>query len=278
MRFGGPIFQSYTTPEEWTQAVLAKGYRAAYSPLAIEDHPADVIQGYVQAAEQADIVIAEVGTWCNPLSPDEAIRTAAIERCQKGLWLADELGARCCVNIAGSLGDRWDGPCALDMTEDAYAMIIDSVQAIIDAVKPKRTYYTLEGMPWMYPDSVSCYARMMKDIDRKEFAAHLDPVNWINSPEKFFKNKQLLEEAFTVLGDSIRSIHAKDILLQNKLTVHLPEVRIGLGGLDYRTFLHLADRLPADTPFMLEHLPAEDDYDAAAAVVRKIATEEGIAL
>ena len=278
MRLGGPVFKAYDCPEGWVEAVKEKGYRCANSPLPIEDHSKAVIQSYVDAAAKADIVIAEVGTWCNPLSPDEEIRKAAVERCKKGLWLADELGSVCCVNIAGSLGEKWDGPCALDMTEETYGMIIDSVREIIDAVNPHRTVYSLEGMPWMYPDTPECYLQMIKDIDREAFAAHLDPVNWINSPEKYFKNTELLERSFELLGSSIRSIHAKDIKLGEELTVHLPEVRLGLGGLDYRTFLRLGNQLPPDTPFILEHLPKEEDYDMAAAVVRKIAGELGIAL
>ena len=278
MRLGGPIFQSYDSPESWVAAVQAKGYRAAYSPLSVERHPLNVIQAYAAAAVEADIVIAEVGTWCNPLSPDEEIRNKAVERCKIGLWLADELGARCCVNIAGSRGEKWDGPCALDMTPETYAMIVDSVREIIDAVQPTRTFYTLEGMPWMYPDSPECYMQLMKDIDRKAFAAHLDPVNWVNSPERYFQNADLLERSFALMGPHIRSIHVKDVRLGDELTVHLPEVRLGTGGLDYRTFLHLANQLPPDTPFMLEHLPAEEEYDEAAVAVRKIALTEGIAL
>ena len=65
------------------------------------------VQAYAAAAKAADIVIAEVGTWSNPLSPDEAKRKAALEKCKKGLALADEIGARCCVNITGSLGLKW---------------------------------------------------------------------------------------------------------------------------------------------------------------------------
>lgn len=278
MRLGGPVFTDYNDPENWVKAVQAKGYRAAYCPLSIEQHPADVISAYASAAQAADIVIAEVGTWCNPLSPDDAIRNAALERCKVGLWLADEIGARCCVNIAGSRGDKWDGPCALDMTPETYEMIIASVQEIIDAVQPRQTDYTLEGMPWMYPDGPQRYRQMMKDIDRDHFAAHLDPVNWINSPERYFKNTALLEESFQILGPHIRSIHAKDILLGDQLTVHLPEVRLGLGGLDYATFLRLSDQLHPDTPFMLEHLPQESDYDLAAARVRQVASEQEIEL
>lgn len=278
MRFGGPVFNHKADPQSWVEAVKAKGYRAAYSPLSIAQHPTDVITAYASAAQAADIVIAEVGTWCNPLSPDETIRKAALERCKVGLWLADEIGARCCVNIAGSRGEKWDGPCALDMTGETYDLIVVSVQEIIDAVQPKRSDYTLEGMPWMYPDSPQNYLQLMKDIDRTHFAAHLDPVNWINCPDRYFKNTSLLEESFHLLGPQIRSIHAKDIVLEDHLTVHLPEVRIGLGGLDYRTFLRLANQLDPDIPFMLEHLPQEEDYDLAAAQVRKTAAEFGYQL
>ena len=278
MRFGGPIFQNYHDPEGWVSAVNAKGYRAAYCPLPVQEHSSEVINRYAKAANDADIVIAEVGAWSNPLSPDDSIREKAVQQCKTGLWLADEIGARCCVNIAGSRGDKWDGPCALDMTEDTFALIVDLVRDIIDSVKPRRTYYTLEGMPWMYPDGPDCYLRLMQAIDRPQFAAHLDPVNWVNSPERFFKNSQLLEESFSKLGSHIRSIHAKDVQLQGDLTVHLPEVRIGLGGLDYQRFLTLANQLHADTPFMLEHLPTEADYDLAAAHVRKVAQDLHITL
>ena len=278
MRFGGPIFEQFTDPQSWAQAVQSKGYRAAYCPLSIEEHPVSTISAYAAAADQADIVIAEVGTWCNPLSPDEKIRSAALERCKIGLWLADEIGARCCVNIAGSRGEKWDGPCALDLTAETYEMIVASVREIIDAVQPKRSDYTLEGMPWMFPDSPQSYLQLLRDIDRPHFAAHLDPVNWINSPQRYFKNTALLEESFRLLGPHIRSIHAKDILLEEHLTVHLPEVRIGLGGLDYRTFLRLANQLNPDTTFMLEHLPCEEEYDLAANHVRNTADALSIPL
>ena len=36
------------------------------------------------------------------------------------------------------------------------------VGQIIDAVKPSRTFYTLEPMPWMYPDSAESYAGLIK--------------------------------------------------------------------------------------------------------------------
>ena len=73
--------------------------------------------------------------------------------------MADEIGARCCVNIAGSRGAKWDGPHPADLTPETFDLIVQSVREIIDAVKPTRAFYTLETMPWMYPDSADSYLR-----------------------------------------------------------------------------------------------------------------------
>jgi sugar phosphate isomerase/epimerase len=276
MRFGGPVFGDVSSPQKWAAAVRQLGYSAAYCPAKPGDD--DAVRAYADAAESANIVIAEVGTWSNPLDPDEARRKAALTKCTDGLALADRIGARCCVNIAGSRGPKWDGPDSRDLTDETFDMIVQTTRAIIDAVKPTRTCYTLETMPWMYPDSVESYVRLMKAIDRKQFAVHLDPVNLICSPQRYFTNGAVIRECFAKLGPHIRSCHAKDIALGAKLTTHLDEVRPGLGSLDYRPFLTELNKLDPDTPLMLEHLPTAEEYALAAAHIRTVAAGLGIAL
>jgi sugar phosphate isomerase/epimerase len=277
MRLGGPIFAKTETPESWAAGVAAEGYRAAYCPVRPETD-SHTVAAYAAAARKADIVIAEVGAWSNPLSPDAATAAAALETCKSSLALADRIGARCCVNIAGSRGMKWDGPDPSDLTDGTFDMIVSLVRDIIDTVKPTRSFYTLETMPWMHPDSPDAYLRLIKAIDRKTFAVHLDPANLVCSPQRYFSTGHLIEECFAKLGAHIRSCHAKDILLHNKSTVHLDEVRPGQGGLDYRAFLRCLNRLDADVPLMLEHLPNEEEYRLAAAHIRCVAAREGVAL
>jgi sugar phosphate isomerase/epimerase len=107
---------------------------------------------------------------------------------------------------------------------------------------------------------------------------HLDPVNWVSSPQRYSGNADLIRESVAKLGHAVVAVHAKDIVLRPALTVHLDEVRPGLGGLDYRTLLRELDRLDPDLPLLLEHLPNEDEYLAAATYVWQVAREEGIAL
>jgi len=277
MRLGGPILTEVDSPEAWSAAVIGAGYRAAFCPVA-QDVDNETIKAYADAASKADILIAEVGAWSNPLGPNPADASAALEKCKASLALADKIGARCCVNIAGSCGKKWDGPDAADLTEETLDRIVVVVCDIIDTVKPTRSFYTLETMPWMYPDSPDAYLRLIKAIDRKGFAVHLDPVNLVCSPQRYFANRRLIEECFEKLGEHIKSCHAKDILLRDNLTVHLDEVRPGQGKLDYPTFLRGLSRLDASIPLMLEHLPNEEEYRAAASHIRGVAANEGMSL
>ncbi len=277
MRLGGPLFEKYETPTQWIDAVHALGYRATFCPVK-PDTPDDSIRAYSSAASEAGIVIAEVGAWSNPLSPDPETRHAALEKCKKGLALAEAIGARCCVNIAGSRGEKRNGPCADDLTEDTFEMIVETVQEIINDVGPTRSFYALEAMPWMYPDSADAYLSLFRAIDRPAFGVHFDPVNLICSPQRYFDNAEVIKDFVAKLGPHIKSCHAKDILLQDRLTVHLDEVRPGCGQLDYRTYLRELAKLPEDTPVLLEHLPDANEYAAAAEHIRGVAKSEGIAL
>jgi sugar phosphate isomerase/epimerase len=277
MRLGAPLFGDTSDPERWTRELKRKGYRAAFCPLKLEASDAEV-EAYVRAAGEADIVIAEVGAWSNPLSPDEDTRNAALEKCKAALALADRVGARCCVNIAGSRGDKWDGPCSADLTAETFDMIVASVREIIDAVKPRQSFYVLETMPWMYPDSAESYLRLIAAIDRERFAVHFDAVNIVASPQLYARNTEMIRDFVKKLGPHIKSCHAKDILLGQKLTVHLDEVRPGLGALDYQALLTELAELDVDTPLMIEHLKGEEEYDLAATHIRALAAELGVGL
>lgn len=268
MRLGGPC-NIKDSPDSWVTELKRLGYRAAIFPFK---HDADRVtsHAFADAARKADILVAEVGAWSNPMSPDDAERKNAISFCQEQLALADEIGALCCVNIAGSRGHRWDGPHPENLSQATFELIVETTQTIIDAVKPKRSFYCLESMPWVFPDSPQSYLDLLKAIDRPACSVHLDPVNMISSPERYFYNAEFLKECFKLLGPHIKSCHAKDIKLQKELTVHLDEVRPGLGFLDYKVFLTELNKLDKDTPLIIEHLPNEEEYLLAAKHIREV--------
>ena len=277
MRLGGPVFGEISDPDDWAKAVKRHGYSAAYCPVNSDSDEA-TINAYVEAARKANIVIAEVGAWSNPISIDDTEREAALEKCRTQLALADRVGANCCVNISGSRGPKWDGPHPDNLTDDTFDLIVESVRSIIDDVKPTRTFYALETMPWAYPEGPDSYLRLLKAIDRGQCAVHLDPVNIINGLERYYHSRDLIHDCFAKLGAHIKSCHAKDIALADTLTLHLDETRPGLGGLDYATYLRELDRLDPDIPLMLEHLPSAEEYALGAEHIRSVADEVGVTI
>ena len=274
MRLGAPVPRT-SDPQQWIVTLREKGYSAAYCPL---DETADdaTVAAFARAAADADIVVAEVPAFGNnPISPDDAICRAALEKCQQKLALADRLGARCCVNVAGSR-QPVRGPHAENFAPATFDLIVESVRQIVDAVRPTSTFYTLETMPWIFPDSADSYLALLRAIDRPRFAVHLDPVNLVCSPQRYYHNADLLRECFAKLGPYVKSCHGKDTVLENRLTAHLSEARPGTGGLDYRVFLTELDQLDPDTPLMLEHLPSQEEYSLAAEHVRAVARQAGV--
>jgi sugar phosphate isomerase/epimerase len=276
MRLGAPVFVQTDDPEQIARAHRDLGYRAAFCPeVALGD--GDRVREVREAFERHDIVIGEVGVWNNLMDPDPEKRKANLEAMRLGLALADEVGAQCLVNIAGGMNaEQWDGPHADNLSPAAFDLAVENARAIIDSVRPKRAKLTYEMMPYMIPDSADSYLALIDAVDRPAFAVHLDVVNIINSPRRYFGSTALIQECFEKLGPRIASCHLKDIRLDDRLTVHLDEAMVGEGGFDIATYLRQVSLLPHDPPVLLEHLKTAEEFDGARTYVLALAREIGV--
>jgi len=270
IRFGGPVFGNYSSPDEWIALHKKLGYRAAYCPVS-PGADAALIKEYQAVAAKNEIVIAEVGAWSNPISPDQETSQKALQKCIDSLVLADQIGARCCVNVSGSRKlKNWAGPHKDNLTDDTFDLIIVTTRKIIDAVKPTHTKFALEMMPWAYPDSADSYLKLIKAIDRERFGVHLDPVNMITNPSLYFRNGEMIRDCFKKLDSHILSCHAKDITLREDNAIpQYDEIIAGKGILDYPVFLTELAKLK-DVPLMLEHLRNAEEYAQAAQYIRSV--------
>ena len=267
MRIGAPVF-NFNSPEEWAAEHVRKGLGAAYWPLP-PDAPAERRDAFVRAAAERDIVIAEVGVWNNLLHSDPARQEANIRDTIAKLRLADEVGARCCVNISGSRGDIWDGPHPANLTPETFDAVVRVTRRILEEAAPVRTCYTLEPMPWMYPCDLDSMRRLIDAIDHPRFGAHIDMCNLMNTPDKVLRNAEITNEWFAALGARICSIHAKDVILHPRLTVHIDEALPGRGQFDFANLLRCAAAL-GDIPIMCEHLQTESEFDEAVAYLKSL--------
>jgi len=275
MRLGGCLTGEFKNVDEWLRAVLNIGYKAVVFPLR-PDADRSEIKEYVSAMAENDIVNAEVGAWSNLLSHNNSERETAMRYNIAALELAEETGARCCVNIAGSRSESWDGPSKNNLTRETFDIIVRNTKMIIDAVKPEKTKYTIETMPWVFPDSPEGYLRLYEAIDRKEFGVHMDISNMINSPKRYFWITEYINHSFGLLGNMTRSIHLKDIKLSRKMTVHIDEVQPGDGEMDFETIFTHASKLDRDVTMIIEHLGSNENYAKAYQYLRGVIIDAGL--
>ena len=268
MRLGGSVMKPYSSPKEWLEQVKELNYSAVVFPVD-SSAPKAVRQDYLQCCRDNDLLIGEVGVWRNCL--DRAEGEKHTEYAIRQLELAEEVGANCCVNIAGSWGSVWDGYHADQGTKVFYDAVVENTRRIIDAVKPQKTCFSLEPMPWMTPESPEEYLRLIGDVDREGFRVHLDFANMINGLDRYRASDAFIRRCFELLGPYIRSIHAKDLLIDDQiLPICIKEVPPGEGSIDLKLALQLAMALPGDIPVFVEHLDSHEAYLKASAYMHAL--------
>ena len=278
MLLGGTVAGAFSDPEEWEELLVRSRFRAITAPFTFRT-PRKETEAYLAACERHGVMIAEIGVWKNLFDPDPAAAQEALAFAEGQLALADELGIPCCVNIAGTdSAAGWDAADPSNFTDETYERIITSVRGILDRVAPKRAFYCLEPMPWMIPDSPEVYLQLIRDVDRPQFAAHMDFINMINSPRKFLGAEKFIGECFGELAPLIKSTHIKDSRLHpTNLTTLLEECSPGEGMLDFAMILRIIDeKMPADAPVLLEHMTTFEEYSRAYDYVADIADRNGI--
>ena len=257
------------SPAEWAKKHKQLGCGAVVFPVDCTA-PEDVIDGFCAAARQEGLVIAEVGIWKNALAADPEERRQAVEYSIGQLRMAERIGAKCCVNIVGTpCGPVWDGAYAGNFSAETWDMAVRTIQYIIDAVQPVRTKFAIETMPWMIPTGPDEYLKLIRDVDREAFGVHMDLVNMINCPQRYFFAEEFMEDCFRKLKGHILSCHLKDILLLKPFTFQLKECACGEGVLNLEKYAELASREDPRIPMIIEHLESDEAYLESLAYVRK---------
>ena len=275
MRLGIAKKFSASSPDEWAAKCVELGMGAVIFPKNSTCTDAE-IDSHVRACRDHDLVIAEVGAWGSkpePLTPETMAEKMRWRKRQ--LELAEYVGANCCVDITGSAGEVWTGGCRENYDPGFQQAIIDGIREIVDEVRPVRTFYTLEPMPWMIPWSPENYLDVLKRIDRPRVAVHMDAINMVTDPEKLFFNREFLDHCFELLGPQTKSCHIKDVKLETQLTVRLIETTCGAGDLDLLHYMELAHAVSPDMPVIIEHLQTMDEYMAALRYVQDLIARSG---
>ena len=264
-------------PEEIAVEHRRLGYSAGTCPQAKSDDK-DRIRAIQQAFSKHDVIVAEVGAWVNMLDPDTEKRRTNLEYVTERLALAEAVGARCCVDIAGSFHPTvWYGIYPKSLSKDAFDATVQNCRQVIDAIKPTRTKFSIEMQVGLEPGDPDGYVNLIKAVDRKAFGVHLDVCNTIDSPQLIYNTADRIRECFRKLGPWVLSCHAKDLApVYDGYNVHFTETIPGRGYVDYKAYLTELAKMPVETPLILEHLKSAEQYEEAKKHILKVGAEAGV--
>ena len=259
MRLGTSSPLKHSSPEEWAKNQIALGCRSVVFPVQ-SNEPQEKIDAYKKVAAENDLLIAEVGIWRNALASDTDERERIRDYCIAQLRLADYLGARCAVNVAGASGPVWDGYYKENFTKEARQKTVKMVQDIIDRAEISNTYFSLEPMPWMIPTGPEDYMKLIEEVNRDRFAVHMDIINMTNSADRYFNAEEFVDRCADLLGSMIRSCHIKDVHLKEQYTFQLEECAPGCGEFPLKYYVQKMNEIDRDMPIILEHLNTDEEY------------------
>ena len=274
MKLGIAETLEHRSAKEWAEKHSGIGLSAVVFPVDCKSDKQKILD-YKKAADDYGLVIAEVGAWCNLLDKNPQKAKDNLEFSMRTMEMADEIGAKCVVNISGSLSkEYWDGGDRENYLQETFDKVVSIIRKIISV--SNKCPFTLEPMPWMIPYDAENYLKIIQAVNDVRFAVHMDAVNMIYSPKKYFFQKEVLSDIFDKLGNRIVSAHLKDFRLSNRLTFRLEECAPLEGGFETAFYLHGLEKLNSDMPVIIEHLEKDEEYLLAIDKIKRLCEQEKV--
>lgn len=217
------------------------------------------------------------GYWQNMITSDENIRRESVRTIQAALRLAGWMGARGIDTGPGSMNPNgpWF-PHPENWTISAERQLVKTLKACASAAEDAGVYLSLESHQLVTLATPEITQSILNEVDSPWVRCDYDSANWITLQTVFDTGAEV-NRHFDILGDKIVSAHAKDVWVEDKLTVHIQDGCAGRGRMDFRTLFQRMEALSPDYPVISEGNSTEE-LPAVSRLFHQIADELGIKL
>jgi sugar phosphate isomerase/epimerase len=245
------------TIEELFQAIAGFGINSVQfnlSCLGLETLPGNVsfqlVQRIADAAEQATIELAALSGTFNMAHPDPAVRRDGLEKFKILAEVAAQLRIPVITLCTGSRDpvNMWKWHPDNDSNE-AWDDMVRSVETALTAAEKNNLILAFEPESENVANSSSRACKLLDELRNPRLRIIIDPANLI-SPKG--NQKDVLDEAFTLLGETIVIAHAKDRNDDFKACA------AGKGILDFEYYLQGLKKIGFTGPLVMHGLEEED--------------------
>ena len=202
-------------------------------------------------------------TGYNPVlvGDDQARRATDLERLAKAFAVAQRLGSPMVLTGCGSYHPTHHyGPHPRNHAPEARDRIVEFLRLAAPRAEDHGVVLALECHLLTALDTPAHIREIVDAVGSPSVKVNFDPVNLLSSVDAVFDSGAQLLAMLTELGPRYHwTAHAKDVLIESRLSLHLEETVCGDGQLDWPAYLRCAERL--GTPeqpaaVLVEHMPA----------------------
>lgn len=274
MRFGvsGDLFPHHV--DEFTPAMAARTRELGFSGIFTRFDQDDPFQTTEAQCRRVRSILADYGlTMVQAIGhrpplihPDETVRQPAVKTLQAALRIAGWLGSQSCHTGPGSLaqigvrrsdwGGAWD-PHGGNWDPICREQLIKSLREVAPAAEEVGVFLGMEGHVLVTLNSAELTGAVLDEVGSPAIRCDLDPVNWLTL-DTVFRSGPAIDHMCDVLGTHILNAHAKDIVVEKKLSLHLDERPAGQGILDWERFMRRVEAIGPERFLVVEHAAVEE--------------------
>jgi sugar phosphate isomerase/epimerase len=202
-------------------------------------------------------------TGYNPVmvGDDETRRATDLDRLTRAFEVARLLGSPMVLTGCGSFHPSHHyGPHPRNHTPEAREQIVQFLRRAAPRAEDHGVLLVLECHLLTTLDTPAHIREIVDSVGSSSLRVNFDPVNLLTSVDAVFNSGAEMAAMLAELGPRYHwTAHAKDVLIESRLALHLEETVCGDGLLDWPAYLQCADRLgSAEAPaaVLVEHMPA----------------------
>jgi sugar phosphate isomerase/epimerase len=230
------------------------------------------------ALEKYDVTFFDMHTYTNNIHPDIEQRKKnhryVIEQCEA----AERVGCPMVTTHTGTYSDEAPiSPHKDNWTLETWKLSVSIIKQLLKDTSGMKVMFGIEAVNMTASNSPKAHKQLIEDVADPRLKICLDPVNMMHLGV-YYRNTELLDECFDLLGENIIAGHAKDTyVLPNRMSAYITEVAPGKGILDYATYLVGLSRLSSPRSLLIEHIPAEQ-YAGAKKYIEDTAAKAGVGI
>jgi sugar phosphate isomerase/epimerase len=211
---------------------------------------AELVQQITKAAGKAAIELSALSGTFNMAHPDPAVRRDGLEKFKVLCEVADRLRIPVVTLCTGTRdpANMWKWHPAND-SKEAWDDMVQSIEAALIIAENNSLILAFEPESENVANSASRARRLLDELGDPRLRIIIDPANLI-SPKR--DQKEVLEHAFTLLGEAIVIAHAKD---RNN---DFKPCAAGKGVLDFEYYLRCLKEIGFTGPLIMHGLEEED--------------------